>query len=160
MCRQWLKSSCLLLREANSGLKIMLFHFSLIRKLQVPVMGEKGAALHTISHLMEGFSPLSFSLQTCPANVVLVRRSEFSMSCSCALNLSLNLLKVRPTYCSTPSELVTVALYTTLSTAHFPGRGHSLGSRQLHLIGLSYFSSLKTLVLCFPICAFILGEHL
>ena len=121
MCRQWLKSSCLLLSDANSGLKIM-FHFSLIHKLQVPVMGEKGAALHTISHLMEGSSPLSFNLQTCPASVVLVRRSEFSMSCSCALNLSLNLLKVRPTYCSTPSVLVTVA-----STQHCPQHTYQAG---------------------------------
>jgi hypothetical protein len=37
--RQWLKISCLAFKVADSGLKIM-FHFSLVQSLQIPVMGE------------------------------------------------------------------------------------------------------------------------
>ena len=48
LCLQWLKSSLLLFRVAFSGLMI-IFHFSLVQRLQTPVVGENGAALQTTS---------------------------------------------------------------------------------------------------------------
>ena len=131
LCLQWLKISCLLLRVAFSGWK-RIFHFSAVQRLHVLDMGENGAALHTTSQFSWNSVPLSLSCHTCPASVVFVRPSGLARSCLCFENLSLNVFAVRPTYFSSELLVVTVALYTTLSVVHLPGRGQFVGSLQLH----------------------------
>ena len=137
-----------------------MFHFSLVHKLQTPVTGEKGAALHTTSHDTSGVMFLSFNFQICPARVVLVRCSGFSKFCLWAEYLFLKVFAVSPTYCWVSPSPLTVALYTRLFVVHFPGKGQSSGFWQLHLGGGSVLSSFKIFWLWLEILALRLGRHL
>ena len=130
-----------------------MFHFSLVHKLQTPVTGEKGAALHTTSHDTSGVMFLSFNFQICPARVVLVRCSGFSKFCLWAEYLFLKVFAVSPTYCWVSPSPLTVALYTRLFVVHFPGKGQSSGFWQLHLGGGSVLSSFKIFWLWLEILA-------
>ena len=159
LCRQWLNSSCLRFRVAVSGLKIIC-HFSLVHRLQTPVIGEKGAARQTTSHLIFGSSFSSLLAQICPASVVFVLPSGFPKSCLWPPYLSLNVFAVRPIYFSTPPALVTLALYTRFVMVHLLGRGHWLGSWQLQWGGGSFLSPFKTLELCCEISFFKFVRHL
>ena len=129
--RQWLNNSCLLFNVAESDFK-MMFHFSLVHKLQTPVTGEKGAALHTTSNDTSSVMFLSFNFQICPARVVLVHCSGFSKFCLWAENLFLKVLVVSPTYCWVSPSPLTVALYTRF----FVKGSHLVSGRYIWEVGL------------------------
>jgi len=138
----------------------MMFHFSLVHKLQTPVTGEKGAALQTISHNISGVMFFSFSCQIYPASVVFVRPSGLSKLCLWAANLFLKVFAVSPTYCLTSLPPLTVALYTRFSVVHFPGNGQLSGFWQLHLGGEFASSSFKIFLLWLETSALRFGRHL
>ena len=150
-------SSFLELRVAFSGLKIISY-FSLIHKLHLPDTAEKGAALPTISKSTWYALFSSFSCHIYVASVVAFLSDRLLKSDLCFWYLVFNSPAVSPTYVSVSLSVETVALYTTWSVRHFPGRGHSALSRQLHFLSSGCF--LNNLELCCLNLAPIFGIHL
>ena len=98
MCKHELKNSDLLFKDDRLSFECIMWNFSLVHNLHVLVLGLKMVALARNCHSILGSRPMSFKLQTYPANLVWFLLPECLKSDLWLPNLDLNYGWHMPTY--------------------------------------------------------------